>query len=137
MCEQSPAIIRVLLCLPCVERRYRFMTRTGKSSRSLVEMSQERHRIRYARFSGKNFSPSASRALLPLRSASDNELNSARVCDWPRGDASPCRFYLQRGANLQTTTDTPFSVASLLQARPQCVFPASLNYKKIKTYFRL
>lgn len=96
-----------------------------------MEMSQGRHRIRYARFSGKNFSASAPRALLLLRSASDNELNSARVCDWPCGDASPCRFYLHRGADLHTTTDAdvPFSVVSLLEARSPS---RSLDYKNIR-----
>lgn len=90
------------------------MTRSGKSSRGpLVEMSQRRHRIRYARFSGKNFSASAPRTLLLLRSASDNELNSARVCDWPCGDASPCRFYLHRGADLHTTTDADAVLGSV------------------------
>ena len=33
---QSRAIIRVLLCLPCVERRYRFTTSPGKSFQAVV-----------------------------------------------------------------------------------------------------
>jgi len=44
-------------------------------------------------------------------------LTRRAVYDRPRGDASPCRFYLRRVADLRTTADT-FSVASLLGAGP-------------------